>query len=239
MVLKGRMIQFILCIGLSFFWFANVFATTDFYVSVGTAEARYSESIGRQNADMTGTEQSLSVRNLNSIGSIDIGLDVGTLKLDGASKADQADFDGNYINFISGVSFSLYPSWIEYYLDIGYRLGLGKLKVQRFQSTYTFNAQMSESLFNELDNKRIHGIIFKAGIKLIASAGYLIGANYESKGKLVDQSSLLMRPRVHSSNSVTFSLGYRFGGNNVASSTGTPAGRTNYSDPCRLFGACN
>ena len=93
--------------------------------------------------------------------------------------------------------------------------------------------------FNELDNKRIHGIIFKAGIKLIASAGYLIGANYESKGKLVDQSSLLMRPRVHSSNSVTFSLGYRFGGNNVASSTSTPAGRTNYNNPCRLFGACN
>ena len=45
------MIQFILCIGLSFFWFANVFATTDFYVSVGTAEARYSESIGRQLED--------------------------------------------------------------------------------------------------------------------------------------------------------------------------------------------
>ena len=188
---------------------------------------------------MTGIEQSLSIRNINSTGSIDLGLDVGTLKLDGASKAHQVDFDGDYINLISGVSFSLYPSWIEYYLDIGYRLGLGKLKVQRFQSTYTFNAQMNESSFNKLDNKRIHGIIFKAGIKLIASAGYLIGVNYEGKGKLVDQSSLSMRPRVHSSNSVTFSLGYRFGGNNVASSTSTPAGAKNYNNPCRLFGACN
>ena len=92
---------------------------------------------------MTGIEQSLSIRNINSTGSIDLGLDVGTLKLDGASKAHQVDFDGDYINRISGVSFSLYPSWIEYYLDIGYRLGLGKLKVQRFQSTYTFNAQMN------------------------------------------------------------------------------------------------
>jgi hypothetical protein len=104
------MIKSIICIGVSLLWFANVFATTDVYVSVGTAEARYSELIGRQNADMTGTEQSLSIRNLNSIGSIDLGLDLGTLKLDGASKAHQVDFDGNYINFISGVSFSLYPN---------------------------------------------------------------------------------------------------------------------------------
>ena len=137
------MIRFNICISLLLFCFTQGFAATDVYVSAGNAIARYSESTDGQNADLKGTEQSLSIRNINSLGKIDLGLDAGTLKLSGNSQAHQADFEGNYINLISGVSFSLYPSWVEFYLDLGYRVGLGKLTVQRTQYKYTFNAQMS------------------------------------------------------------------------------------------------
>jgi hypothetical protein len=229
---KVEMIRFNICMSLLLFCFTQGFAATDVYVSAGTAKARYSESTDGQNADLVGTEQFLSIRNINSLGKIDLGLDAGTLKLNGDSQAHQADFEGNYINLISGVSFSLYPSWVEFYLDVGYRFGLGKLTVQRSQYKYTFNGQMSGQSPN-------YGAIFKSGVKAITSSGYLIGLNFENKGKLLDQSSLSLNPRVHSSTSVTISLGYRFGGNNATSPTSTPSGTPNYSDPCRLFGACN
>ena len=59
-MLRGGMIKSIVCVGLSLLWFANVFAATDVYLSSGIAQARYSESIGAQKADMTGTEQSFN-----------------------------------------------------------------------------------------------------------------------------------------------------------------------------------
>ena len=229
---KVEMIRFNICISLLLFCFTQGFAATDVYVSAGNAIARYSESTDGQNADLVGTEQSLSIRNINSLGKIDLGLDAGTLKLSGDSQSHQTDFEGNYINLISGVSFSLYPSWVEFYLDVGYRVGLGKLTVQRSQYKYTFNAQMSGQLPN-------YGAIFKSGVKAITSSGYLIGLNFENKGKLLDQSSLSLNPRIHSSTSVTISIGHRFGGNNATSPTSTPSGTPNYNDPCRLFGACN
>ena len=220
------MIKSIVCIGLSFLWLTNVFAATDVYLSSGIAQARYSEDTDGQNADLTGAENSLSIRAINSLGFLDLGLDIGTLQLSGESPAHKADFDGNYTNITSGVSFSLYPSWIEYYLDVGYRMGLGKLKVQGTQYLYTFNAQMS-------------GMIFRSGIKFVVANKYLFGMNYESKGRLIKKNSMGLEPRVHSANSSTFSLGYRFGGNNVTPSAKIKSGTKNYNDPCRLFGACN
>ena len=248
---KVEMIRFNICISLLLFCFTQGFAATDVYVSAGTAKARYSENTDGQNANLIGTEQSLSIRNINSLGKIDLGLDAGTLKLSGDSQSHQAEFEGRYINLISGVSFSLYPSWVEFYLDVGYRFGLGKLTVQRSQYKYTFNAQMSGqspakstdwngiNCFNVICTMPDYGATFKSGVKAITSSGYLIGLNFENKGKLLDQSSLSLNPRVHSSTLVTISLGYRFGGNNATSPTSTPSGTPNYNDPCRLFGACN
>ena len=80
------MIRFNICISLLLFCFTQGFAATDVYVSAGTAKARYSESTDGQNADLAGTEQSLSIRNINSLGKIDLGLDAGTLKLSGDSQ---------------------------------------------------------------------------------------------------------------------------------------------------------
>ena len=217
------MIRLNICIALLLFWITQGFAATDAYVSAGTTEARYSETIDGQNADLQGTEQSLTIRKTNYVGNVDLGLDAGTLKLTGTSPEHQADFEGNYINLTSGLSFTLYPSWIEYYIDIGYRIGLGKLRIQRSQYKYTFNAQMSglegsdstkEGIRcpSQICNWLSYGVVMKSGIKFISSAGYLLGVNYENKGKLMDQNSLSLNPRIHSSSSVTVSLGYRFGG---------------------------
>ena len=231
---KVEMIRFNICISLLLFCFTQGFAATDVYVSAGTAKARYSENTDGQNANLIGTEQSLSIRNINSLGKIDLGLDAGTLKLSGDSQSHQAEFEGSYINLISGVSFSLYPSWVEFYLDVGYRFGLGKLTVQRSQYKYTFNAQMSGqspakttdwngiNCFNVICTMPDYGATFKSGVKAITSSGYLIGLNFENKGKLLDQSYLSLFPRVHSATSVTFSLGYRFGGSAKGKQTKKP-----------------
>ena len=218
------MIKSIVCIGLSFLWLTNVFAATDVYLSSGIAQARYSEDTDGQNADLTGAENSLSIRAINSLGFLDLGLDIGTLQLSGESPAHKADFDSNYTNITSGVSFSLYPSWIEYYLDIGYRMGLGKLKVQGTQYLYTFNAQMS-------------GMIFRSGIKFVVANKYLLGINYEGKGRLIKQSSMGMEPRVHSANSITFSLGFRFGASSAKKPNNIKTGTKTYD--CVVFKKCD
>ena len=143
------------------------------------------------------------------------------------------DFEANYLNLTAGVGLSLYPSWIEYYLDLGYRLGVGKLEVIRTQS--------DGSKTNYTYNDYVDDLTLRYGIKFVVFGAYLIGINYENKNGLINKSTQILNPKIDSANSVTFSIGYRFGGKSGKTPSKVESGKPNYNDPCLLFrgAACN
>ena len=214
------------------FLYSSVHAITDVYLSSGSATGNYSESTDSQSKELSGTENSLSFRNLESFSFVDLGLDLGTLKLSGDTGTHDADFQSNYANLTAGFSFNLYPSWIEYYLDLGYRFGIGELKVTRTESNggktqYTYNSYTNDS-------------VIKYGVKFVVLGSFLVGMNYENKNGLINKTTQVLNPKIDSSNSVTFSIGYRFGGvDSEIQQSAVPDGLPNYVDPCRVFGACN
>ena len=114
---------------------AQVYGVTDVSAHFGgKAAAEYTESTDSQSKALEGTEDSLSIRNLDTFSFVDLGLNIGTLKLSDETGNHDVDFQANYANVTAGVSFTLYPSWIEYYFDLGYRVGIGRLEVLRTES---------------------------------------------------------------------------------------------------------
>jgi len=231
-----RFIFFIVFLLISFS--QTVIAVTDVSLHSGNATGKYSESTDSQSKELSGSDTSLSIRNLNTFSFVDLGLDLGVLlkspaglELSGDTGTHDVNFLSNYANLTAGFSFSLYPSWIEYYLDLGYRVGIGKLEVLRTESgggvkNYTFNSYTND-------------LIYKYGIKFVILRNLLLGINYETKNTLMDKKSDVLNPKVDSSNSMTLSIGYRFGATHAVSTSKTPDGRKNYYDPCQLFKACN
>ena len=92
---------------------------------------------------------------------------------------------------------------------------------------YTYNAYVNDS-------------IIKYGIKLVVLNRFIIGMNQETKNLLFQKSSAVLNPKIDSANSLTISIGYRFGGvSSEITQSSVPDGLNNYNDPCRIFGACN
>lgn len=212
-------------------------AVTDVSLHSGSATATYSESTDSQSKELKGSDSFISIRNLNTFSFVDLGLDIGALKspaaleLSGDTGTHDINFLSNYANLTAGISFSLYPSWIEYYFDLGYRMGIGKLEVLRTESgggvkNYTFNSYTND-------------LIYKYGIKFVILRNLLLGINYETKNTLMSKKSDVLNPKLDSANSMTFSVGFRFGASQEVSTRGTPDGTKNYYDPCRLFHACD
>ena len=216
----------------------SAIAVTDVSLHSGSAAATYSESTDSQSKELKGPDSFISIRNLNTFSFVDLGLDIGALQspaaleLSGDTGTHDVNFLSNYANLTAGFRFSLYPSWIEYYLDLGYRVGVGRLEVLRTESDgskdqYTYNAYVNDS-------------IIKYGIKLVVLNRFIIGMNQETKNLLFQKSSTVLNPKIDSANSLTISIGYRFGGvSSEITQSSVPDGLNNYNDPCRIFGACN
>ena len=117
----------------------SVHATTDVYLSSGSATGNYIESVDSQRKLLTGVENSLSYKSLKNFSFVDLGIDLGTLNLSGDSGLHKVDFGSNYINLTAGISLSLYPSWIEYQVDLGYRYGTGKIEIERTKCDGSFD----------------------------------------------------------------------------------------------------
>ena len=62
---------------------SKAIAVTDVSVSSGNAQATYTESTDSQSKELSGTENSLSIKNLESLSFVDLGIDLGSLKLSG------------------------------------------------------------------------------------------------------------------------------------------------------------
>ena len=210
------------------FLYSSVHAVTDVYLSSGSATGNYSETVDSQSKELSGTENSLSFRNLESFSFVDLGLDLGTLKLSGNTGGHEADFQSNYANLTAGFSFNLYPSWIEYYLDLGYRFGIGELKVTRTESDGSKN--------NYTYNNYVNGAILKTGMKIIILGRFVIGLNHESKNAIFQKNSAVLNPNVDTARSFTISFGYRFGGKSETSLDNIKTGTKTYD--CVVFKKC-
>lgn len=232
-----NMTRLLLCLPALLLFTYSAIAVTDVSLHSGSAAATYSESTDSQSKELKGSDSFISIRNLNTFSFVDLGLDIGALKspaaleLSGDTGTHDINFLSNYANLTAGISFSLYPSWIEYYFDLGYRMGIGKLEVLRTESgggvkNYTFNSYTND-------------LIYKYGIKFVILRNLLLGINYETKNTLMSKKSDVLNPKLDSANSMTFSVGFRFGASQEVSTRGTPDGTKNYYDPCRLFHACD
>ena len=179
-------------------------AITDLYLSTGTASATYTETTDSQSKELSGSEQSLSWRRLNALSFLDLGADVGKLTLSGDTGSHDVDFSSDYLNLIAGLSFSLYPGWIDYAFDLGYRMSVDRMQVDRSVSaggteTYQIGA-LGEAT------------ISRFSIRFYWSEAFLIGFNIEQKNTLFEKSTQDLSPKLDSGKSSTLSLGYRFGG---------------------------
>ena len=179
-------------------------AMTDLYLSTGTASATYTETTDSQSKELSGSEQSLSWRRLNAISFIDLGVDVGNLKLSGDTGTHDVSFSSDYLNLVVGLSFSLYPSWIDYAFDYGYRLSIDRMEIDRTTlsggiETFKIGALAEES-------------ISRFAVRAYYGEALFLGLNVEQKSTLFQKSSEDMNPNLESGSSSTFSIGYRFGG---------------------------
>ena len=212
----------------------QVYGVTDVSAHFGgKAGAEYTETTDSQSKALEGTEDSLSIRNLDTFSFVDLGLNLGTLKLSDDTGTHDVDFQANYANVTAGASFTLYPSWIEYYFDLGYRVGIGRLEVLRTESDgskdqYTYN-------------NYVNGAIFKTGVKLVILGKFIVGAHHEFKNVMFEKRNADLNTTVDAAGSFTLSLGYRFGGKSGTASSKVESGKSNYNDPCLLFrgAACN
>jgi len=212
---------------------SNALGITDVYFSSGSATGSYSESIDGQSKELLGTENSISFRKIQSLSILDLGIDLGNLNLNGDTESHRVGFQLSYANLTAGVNLNLYPSWIEYFLDIGYRFGFGRLDVQKTGSNDSVNSYTFQT-YN-------YSPLLRYGAKFLIVNSFFLAASVEKKGRLIQKTSVALNPTINNSHSITVSFGYRFGGkSNAKPPSQVQSGKPNYSNPCMLFkgGAC-
>ena len=208
-----------------------IYAVTDFYLTSGTATASYTEKTDSQETDLSGSEQSLSWRRLGALSFLDFGFDVGKLKISGDSNLHKVSYSSDYLNIITGISFSLYPQWIDYAFDIGYRLSVDRIKIDRETAAGGIERHQTGALGE--------ASLYKFAIRFYLSDAFILGFNTEQKNTLLGKQVQDISPKVDSGRSSTLSVGYRFGGSAKSPRTQVESGKPNYNNPCRLFKACN
>ena len=78
----------------------QVYGVTDVSAHFGgKAGAEYTETTDSQSKALEGTEDSLSIRNLDTFSFVDLGLNIGTLKLSDDTGNHDVDFQANYAKF--------------------------------------------------------------------------------------------------------------------------------------------
>ena len=200
--------------------------------SEGTTEAIYEEQVDAQSKDLSGSNQKLSYRSLEILSLLDVGIELGTSSISGKSTLHDVKLNSDYINLITGLSFGFYPSWLEYTLDLGYRLSVERMELNQSDST----GKVTEHKVGSLQQQPFSRI----GLRSFFGNSLFIGLHYEQQAQLFNKGIAELAPKVSSATSTQLSIGYRFGATGkVILPRKVPAGPPNYNNPCRLFGACN
>ena len=191
--------------------------------------AEYAEQTDSQTASLSGNNRALAYRTTEVLSFLDLGLEWGTFAISGKSSTHEAELSSDYVNVILGVSFRLSPSWLEYTLDLGYRLGVDRMKIDRTTSS-------------GVDRNKIGGLsqqpFGRFGIRAFLGENLFVGVGTEQQKSLFDKSEEGLEPTVRSGNTTSLILGYRFGGQSYWRAP-IRSGKSPSLDPCLLHRVCD
>ena len=198
----------------------------------GTTEASYEEQTDAQSKQLSGPNRKLSYRALEFLSLLDVEIELGTLAISGKSTLHDVKLNSDYISLTTGLSFGFYPSWLEYTLDLGYRLSVDRMELKQ--------SDAAGKVTKHKVGSRQQQPFSRIGLRSFVGNSLFIGLHYEQQAQLFDKASAELTPKVGSASSMQLSLGYRFGTTKeVILPRKVPPGKPNYNDPCRLFKACD
>jgi len=201
-------------------------------LSSSTVSGDYAEETDSQYAVISGSGRMLTYRSVETFAFLDLGLQWGTYFLEGKSLLHQVQLSTDYVDLITGISFQLYPQWVKYTLDLGYRLSVDRMKIERQTSAGGTETNEVGALGQQFFSRW--------GIKLFLGHSLFLGITQERQGLLYDKVYKDLKPQVKDGRITNFLVGYRFGGHStVQVPTGIPSGPTNYNDPCLYFIICD
>jgi len=155
--------------------------------------ADYAEQTDAQKATLSGTNRALSYRATEAISFVDLGLEWGTYAVSGESNLHEVEVSSDYVNLLVGVTFRLFPGWVQYSLDYGYRLGVDRVKLDRTTSSGKVNRHKIGG-FSEEPFTRF-------GIRFLLGQNLFVGLSAEQQSQLFDKSKDSMYPAARSAKS--------------------------------------
>ena len=194
-------------------------------------EAIYEESTDSQSTRLGGSNRVVSYRSLEALSVLDLGIQWGTYSLSGESALHDVQLSSDYVNLIAGVNFRLSPNWLEYRLDLGYRLSVDRIDLDQSDSGKTTKHKIGSLRQQPFS---------KISILAFTSRSFFIGLNYEQQDQVFNKGAAGLNPQVTSAETIYLTLGYRFGPQGkVINPNLVPSGPSNYNDPCQLFKSCD
>ena len=224
---KFLMIISILCAGKSLSWAADEVSIT----SSQTATL-YSEATDSQSVILSGSGSVLGYRALEALGFVDLGLEWGTYNIEGNTRLHEVQLSTDFISLLTGISFRFSPKWLEYKLDVGYRVSVDRMELYRTES----DGKVNYHKIGQLNQQPF----YRLGLRVFLGNTLFFGLSREQQSNVFQKGVEDLKPKVQTAASTLLTLGYRFGGKELkVFPSKIPSGSTNYNDPCKLFKACN
>jgi len=228
--ISSLLILNLLLINPSLIWAAGEISIT----SSQTATV-YAEATDSQTTVLGGSGNALGYRSVEALGFLDLGLEWGTYTVDGKTGLHEIELSTDFVNLMTGLSFRLSPSWLDYTLDLGYRVSVNRMELHRTNA----DGKVDQHKIGQLAQEPF----YRLGVRIFLGDTLFFGLSREQQSKLFEKSVEDLKPKVTTAASTLMTIGYRFGGSSRATQINTPSyipsGPTNYNNPCRLFKACN
>lgn len=195
----------------------------------------YTETTDSQTTVLDGSGNALGYRSLKTLGFLDLGLEWGTYTVDGKTGIHEVELSTDFVNLMTGLSFRLFPNWLDYTLDLGYRVSVNRMELHRTNADGSIKYHKIGQLAQEP--------FYRLGVRVFLGNTLFFGLSREQQSKLFEKSVEDLKPKVKPAASTLLTIGYRFGGGSKSNQTNIPSyipsGSTNYNDPCLLFKACD
>ena len=206
-------------------------ATSEISITSSQTTTTYSEATDSQSTELKGSGNTINYRLVENLPFFNLGVEWGNRTLKGNTDSHEVEMKTDFIGLVAGLNFRFSPTWLEYTLDLGYRLNRTNMGIRRTSSN------------NKIDNYEIGDLgqqsFSRLGIKIFLGSAVFIGFHQEQQSDLFKKTMEGLTPEVKSANSTLLTLGYRFGVEDSGIiKSDTRSGPTNYNNPCRLFSAC-
>ena len=222
---------FLLIINILFLYTSSVWAIGDISVSSSQTTTSYSEETDSQSAELSGSGKAIGYRSLETLGFFDLSLEWGTYAVEGSTALHEVKLSTDYVGLMAGLSFRFVPTWLEYSLDLGYRLSVNRMELDRTTST----GKVNNHKIGLLDQQPFS----RLGIQIFLGNALFVGLYQEQQSNLFKKTEQGLTPTLKTATSTHLAVGYRLGGSALGvTQTNTQSGPTNYNNPCRLFSAC-